>query len=367
LGKRILISRTDRVGDVVMITPMIREIRKTYPDAFIATLTQPATSKILENNPHLDLIITDDLSKESFWKVLKKIRSEKFDYGLLVFPTERSAYQMFLAGIRTRIGVGRILYEVITFMKSVSRNNYIPLRHEADYCMDLARRIGVKTDNYKPEIHITREERIWTDNFFNSIGAGNDKFRMIIHTGSKNSAPNWSEEKYFELIHEILCNFPSGNFVILLTAFEMTEGFREKIKSLNDGRIIDISEKIGDLRELIKVISGVDLMICSSTGPAHLSDALGIRSIVIHCRRAMNCVKYWGILNGISVNLEVTKEYCDANCSTDKKKCNFENGISVKEVIMNINFNVLNEIQRTKKLHRGHREDTEVTEKNFFS
>jgi len=82
--KRILIVRTDRVGDVVMITPMIRELRLKFPDAYIATLTQNHTSDILKNNPYLDEMITDDMKKESFWEVTKKIREKKFTDGLLV-------------------------------------------------------------------------------------------------------------------------------------------------------------------------------------------------------------------------------------------------------------------------------------------
>jgi len=160
LQKRILIVRTDRVGDVVMITPMLREIKKTFPDSFIGTLTQPGTTAILQNNPYVDVMITDDLEKESYKKVISEIKKYKFTDGLLVLPTDRAAYQMFSARIRNRIGVGRKLYEIITFMKSVSRNKYIPLRHEADYCMDLARKIGVVTDNYQPEIFVTDEERI---------------------------------------------------------------------------------------------------------------------------------------------------------------------------------------------------------------
>jgi 3-deoxy-D-manno-octulosonic-acid transferase len=37
LSKRVLIVRTDRIGDVIMITPVIRELRKTFPDSFIST------------------------------------------------------------------------------------------------------------------------------------------------------------------------------------------------------------------------------------------------------------------------------------------------------------------------------------------
>ncbi|MCX6165489.1 MAG: lipopolysaccharide heptosyltransferase family protein, partial [Ignavibacteriae bacterium] len=180
MSKRILIVRTDRVGDVVMITPMVREIKKTFPDSFIATLTQPNTTAILENNPYIDKMITDDLKDESYKKVIIELEQYKFTDGLLILPTKRAAYQMFRAGVKNRIGVGKKLYEIITFMKSVSRNNYIPLRHEADYCMDLARKIGVVTDNIQPEIFITDEEKKWTKKFYKNYGIKDDTFKIIL-------------------------------------------------------------------------------------------------------------------------------------------------------------------------------------------
>jgi ADP-heptose:LPS heptosyltransferase len=336
MPKRILIVRTDRVGDVVMITAIPREIKKLYPDAFVATLTQPNTAKILENNPYIDEIITDDLSKDTFWDVVKKIRKLKFDYGLLVFPTERAAYQMFWGRVKQRIGVGKILYEIITLMKSVSRNNYTPLRHEADYCMDLARKIGVETDNYQPEIFTTEEERTEISDYLLSKGVSAGTFYIVLHTGSKNSAPNWSEEKYYELINKIINKYPDKDFAILLTAYEMTQEFKDSVKEINDKRIVDVSEDIDDLRKLIKIISVADLMICSSTGPIHLADALNRKCIGIHCNRPMSCIKLWGVINKKSVNIEVTKEYCDSNCSIDKKQCGIENGISTEEVLKHI-------------------------------
>ena len=89
MQRRILIVRTDRVGDVVMITPLIRELRKTFPDSFISALTNPNSAEILLNNPHVNLIITDDLKKNTFFKTVKLLRKQKFTDGLLIMPTER--------------------------------------------------------------------------------------------------------------------------------------------------------------------------------------------------------------------------------------------------------------------------------------
>ena len=334
MHKRILITRTDRVGDVVMITPMIREIRKAFPDSFIATLTNPNSAEILLNNPNLDLLITDDLKKETFWKTVKEIKENKFTHGLLVLPTERAAYQMFLAGIKNRIGVGKKIYEVITFMKSVSRNKYNPLRHEADYCMDLAREIGVSSNDLTPEIFLSEEERIFGKDLLGKLTVNDKEFKIIVHTGSGKSSGNWSEDKYFSLIKEIIKKHPETN--IILTAKEMSDGFKEKVKELNDDRIIMADNSISRLRDLVCMIANTDLLIAASTGPLHIAAALKVKTIGLYCHRKMNCAKLWGALGDKAINLEVSKEYCDSNCSEDKEVCAFENGISIHEVLKHV-------------------------------
>ncbi|MGA7720309.1 MAG: glycosyltransferase family 9 protein [Ignavibacteriaceae bacterium] len=334
--KRILLVRTDRVGDVVFITPMIRELRRTFPDAFIATLTQPHTKNILLENPYLDLTITDDLEKDTFWDVVQELRKYKFTDGLMMLPTQRAAFQMLWAGIKNRIGVGHKLYEAITFTKSVSRNNYTPLRHEADYCMDLARKIGVKTNNLTLEIFLTAEEKNEGAAFLEKFGVEEGDIKIMIHTGTLGSAPNWNEQKYHQLIERIFTEFLTPNIKIILSAREMSRDFLENLKIFNTYKILNVSRSFDNLRSLIKVIDQADVFVGPSTGPLHISDALGKKTIGIHCHRAMNCITHQGILNKCSINLEVSEENCKKHCSVDQNTCGIENGISVDEVISSI-------------------------------
>ena len=335
--RKILIVRTDKIGDVVMITPIVRELRRAFPDSFISTLTRPETGGIFLHNPNVDKILTDDLRRETFWEVVNELRGHAFTDGLLVMPTKRAAYQMFLAGIPNRIGVGHIFYEVVTFMKGVSRNKYTPLRHESDYCMDLARRIGVTTDNLQPEIFVTGEELRQGNHLLRQMGVVQDDKKIFIHTGSGGSSPNWSEDKYFMLIDRILYDYPDSRFKIILTAREMTARFRNKINTLPLNRIIDISHIYKSLRELITIISQADLLISSSTGPLHLANALNVGCIGLYCHRPMNCSRLWGVFNQKSINLEVPEVYCNKYCSQDKENCAFEEGIKIDSVVEKIN------------------------------
>jgi len=331
--KRVLIVRTDRIGDVIMVTPMIREIRKQYPDAYIGTLTQPYTSDIFLHNPHLDVALTDDLAKKTFWSVTKEIRSHSFTDGLLVWPTERAAYQMFFAGIRNRIGVGHKLYGFLTIMRGVSRHNYTPLRHEADYCMDLARKIGIRSSEIAPELFVTDDERAKAHAILGSKGISPGDTKLFVHTGTGGSSPNWSESKYISLLKALMVEFPGPGVKIVLTAREMGNPFLDEALAIGGGRIVTISNDIADLRGLITSIAVADLLITPSTGPEHIADALNIRCIGLHCHRPMNSARYWGILNRRSVNLEVTDEYCRRHCSADQNSCAIEGGIEIDEVI----------------------------------
>lgn len=334
--KRILIVRTDRVGDVCFITPVVRELKKAFPDSYIATLTQPHTSQLFWHNPNVDAILIDDLKKENFWNVIREIRKHKFTHALLMLPTARAAYQLFWSGIPTRIGVGLILYEVITFMKSVSRHNYEPVKHEADYCMDLPRKIGVKTDNIKLELFVTNEEKKSAIEFLKKQNIFENDLKIFIHTGSLGSAPNWTEGKYFSVITKLCDEIKNLNYKIVLTAREMSEDFRNKIKDLKNERIIDIANDIPELRDMIKIISQADIFFSPSTGPLHIADALNIKCIGIHCRRKVSSAKHQGILNDRSINLEVSEEDCKKYCSADQNTCGIEHGISENDVIIAI-------------------------------
>jgi len=335
--RRILVVRTDRVGDVVMITPMLRELKRTFPDAYLGALTNDRSAAVLHHNPHLDALIVDDLDKGTFWKTVRSIRSHRFTDALLVWPAKRAAYQLFLAGIPRRIGVGHKLYEVITFMRTVIRE-YDPPQHEAQYCMKLARAIGVTTDDLTPELYVTQPERHWARAYFRQLGIPDASCVVVVHSGSRNTTPNWNEERYFQLITAMLEKDTRRRVHVLLTALEMSNGFRGQIAGLRDERVHDVTAEVGPLRRLISVIAASNVLVASSTGPLHLASGLGIKTVGIYCRRPLLRAEHWGALGPVAINLEVAEEYCSAHCGAQRGQCGIEGGIGVGDVLQHLDI-----------------------------
>ena len=159
---RFLIVRPDRIGDVVLSTPIPRALKKKYPDCFVAMLVRSYTRDLFLNNPYVDeIILIDDGegNRKPFIKSLKEIRKDKFTHSFILLPEEKNNYLLFLAGIKFRVGVGHKFYQFITNTKSVHRRKYKPLRHEADYCLDMVRKIGVDDDGLATEIFLSEEEK----------------------------------------------------------------------------------------------------------------------------------------------------------------------------------------------------------------
>lgn len=340
-SKRILIIRPDRIGDVILSTPLIREIKRSFPDSFLAVMVNPYTKDVLLNNPNINQIIIDnskDLSKKYFFQQVKLIRSYKFDIAMMLLPTERHSWMLFLAGIRNRIGVGTKLYQVLTFTKSVSRNKYIPLRHEADYCMDFGRKIGITPISLDTEIFITEEEKkefisIHQEEFkfFNSIL--NRKI-IGIHPGSNKSAPNWKIENYIHLAKLLLDN---PNNIIVLTGNNDEIHFAPKFKSLNSSRIINFIGKLS-LRELCILISFFDVLVSSSTGPMHIAAGLKIPTVSLFCTLTACSPTLWGPLGNKSKIMTPPLDFCNNFCKDDPHNCDFNDSISINEVVNNINI-----------------------------
>lgn len=320
-SRRILVVRTDRLGDVVLSTPLIRALRQTFPDAHIGAMVQPYARDVLLNNPHLNEIFVDDPQKEhagqsGFWRQVRALWSQHYDTALLLLPTERTAWMLFFAGIPHRIGVGTKFYGVLTFMGGVSRKKYNPLRHEADYCLDLGRRIGVRTDDLSTEVFLTEDERKRGMDILVRHGIHPEDTIIGLHIGNGNSAPNWNAARYGELATLITLRTPDRIKIVY------TDG-NDSVPLPSNNRIIDLRNKL-TLRELMSVISHYHLLFSSSTGPMHIAAALRVPTVSLFCPLTACSPKLWGPQGNDSHIMLPPPDYCSSRCPGDPKICPLE-------------------------------------------
>ena len=312
----------------MLATPLLRALRKSFPEAFIAVLVRPYTRDLMLHHPAVDEIIVDDpggahRGRTGFLGQVRELRRHRFDTALLLLPTERMAWMLWAAGIRTRVGVGMKLYEALTFMRTVSRHKYIPLRHEADYCLDLGRSIGAEPDGLDVELFLTTAERGAARTMLHERGWNASGGRLIgIHPGSGRSSPNWRIGRYAEFVSLLL---RQKDIQVVLTGSPDERAYAETFRAEVPGRIIDLVGQLS-LRELMAVIAHEQVLVSSSTGPMHIAAGLKVPTVSLFCPLTACSPELWGPRGNRSEVVLPPADYCATRCPGDPHICDLEGG-----------------------------------------
>ena len=323
---RLLITRVDRIGDVVLSTPIPREIKRKYPDSFVALLVRDYTKDIYKNNPYVDEIIVynKDENDFSFWQMVKRLRKYKFNHAFMLLPDEKLNWLLFFSSIRNRIGVGHKLYQFLSFTKYINRRKYIPLRHEADYCLDMIRKIGIEPQSINPEIYLSNDEKQKVSEIKKTLSS-NKEIIIGINSTSGNSAPNLQPEEYKKIINRLL---EFSNIKVVVTDYNPPVELQNLngVDYINEGKL---------LRESILNFAAIDILISSSTGPMHIAAALNIKTISLFCPLTACSPNLWGPLGNISEIILPQENYCSTVCPGDPKQCDYagDGGINAELVV----------------------------------
>ena len=292
-SKKILIVRTDRIGDVVLSIPMAELVKNEYPDCKISYFIKNYTSELLKGNPFIDeVIIAEEENGEILlWKNLDKIKSKHYDACIVVNPTFKIALLMFLAGIRNRIGTGYRWYSVLFNHKVYEHRKYGD-KHELEYNINLLEKIGIEpkktSEQFKFYLKIdeSSSQRIDSLLFEKGYKAGNKIF--IVHPGSGGSSVDLPKEKLIELTKLI-----SGieNVSIIITGSSAESNLCKEFE-INKS-VINLSGEL-NISLLIALINKSDIFISNSTGPMHIAAALGVYVIGFFPKILACSEKRWG-------------------------------------------------------------------------
>jgi heptosyltransferase-2 len=194
--------------------------------------------------------------------------------------------------------------------------------------MDLARKIGVTSDNLTPEIFLTEDEKSKVKEIRSKFLDKGKRFCIGIHTSSGNSSPNWSISTHRDLILRLQ---KIEHVQVIVTDDKLPSELAE-MKNI-------IFPNVGKtLREAIINFAALDLLVSSSTGPMHICAGLKIKTISMFCPLTACSPKLWGPLGNEGRVILPEENYCSNNCPGNPKKCTFEGpgGITVDKVYQTI-------------------------------
>lgn len=284
--KRILIIRTDRLGDMVLTLPMAAVLRKETPDSTVIFGIREYTKPIVERSPDVDEILTID-TESSVSSIAKLLKATRADVVLIPSPTFKLALASFLARIPTRVGTGYRWYSLL-FTKKIFEHRRTALRNEAEYNIKMLESLGIKIETYPlPNILIDSEK--------------SDTRYAVIHLFTGGSAQVWGVNnfkefaRYLARVHslEIYLTGENTHREFLLTVAQELKPFGVRAHIHTE-----------TLVELAQLLKDAKLVISASTGPGHLAAALGAPTIGLFQLATPLSKERWGFRGMKVINIE---------------------------------------------------------------
>jgi ADP-heptose:LPS heptosyltransferase len=276
--KRILLIRTDRFGEFILNTPVIRAIKEKFPSSYLGIMVNPMVKGIVEGSPYIDeILIYDEKAMQGFFKSLKfvsEIRKKKFDLVVILNPKKKFNIITFLAGIPIRLGYNRkwgfLLTHKIEDRKSSGQ------KHEVEYNLDLVRRIRIDTQDKSLFISVDKEDEQFIDSLLNGLGIINTDLLVTLHPWTSDPVKQWPVENFLQLASRLSRELPYK--VIIIGGKDQIS---QSVKFCQENPdIINLTAKL-TLGQSAALLKKCRLLISNDSGPVHLACAVGTLVIAL--------------------------------------------------------------------------------------
>jgi heptosyltransferase-3 len=315
-GDKLLISRTDRLGDLVLALPFVETMKRRYPECSIEVLASLYASPILEHNPYVDKIMrvqNDMLRKDKLYKkdLLHKIKMGNYKAVVTLFPERRISQLFYKANIPLRIGTaGR--FHSLFFNVHLVHSRKSNRKHESDYNLDFLSFFKHGAKVIKPKVYLQDRE---INNARRVLAEAEiEPPFVVLHPGSGGSAECWPITRFIELFGEL---DSAGVNVVVSGSGEEGEACEQIAKSKG----IKLKKITGrtDLRTLAAVLSLGDVVVANSTGPLHLATALDTHVVGLYPSKRVMSPRRWGPLGEEDLVVQPPNEHC--NCPNGQCIC----------------------------------------------
>ncbi len=282
--KKILIVRTDRIGDVVLSTPVIKAARMAFPRAHIAVMVRPYTRDIVIGNPYLnEVIVYDKYGIHKDWRSTLRfaldLRRKRFDLALILHPTNRAHIVTFLAGIPLRVGYKKKCGFLLTH--SIEDKKHLGQKHELDYNFDLAGLAGIKIVDRDLSMTVTEQDKKFVRDILRKNGLSPDDKLIIIHPGSSCPSKRWPPQRFALLSDKIN---QLDKVKVIVVGGPDDRDIAEEISGCVSSPVVNFCGQF-DLKKLAALIQFSRVFITNDNGPMHIASAVGTPVIAIFGRK----------------------------------------------------------------------------------
>jgi len=286
MPKRLLVIRLDRIGDVVLSTPVLEALRSAFPHLYLAMMVRPACEELVKGNPNVNEVplYDKDGAHHNLLQTIRFawwLRRYRFDTALVLHPTNRSHWIPWLAGIPVRIGYNRKSAWLLTHR--LPHRKQEGARHETEYTLELLAPFGIVPQSPVPYVPIQPSAAQRVEAILKEWLIQPTDRLVAIHPSASCRSKRWMPERFAQVADRLIveqgvrmCLVAGGGDDARATA-EVLQCMQRKEAVLNLGGQLSIGE-------LAPLFHRCALLISNDSGPVHIAAAVGTPVVAIFGR-----------------------------------------------------------------------------------
>ncbi len=278
---RILVLRTDRLGETLLTLPAVAALRTVMPGSSVTLLVHPELASLLAGSPGVEDVLPYDRAAHPAWGVRawrlgRSLRERRFDLAIVSNPMKELHLAVWVAGITRRVGYDRKWSWCLT--RRIPDRKALGERHELEYTMDL---VKAAVDEPLPPL-VPRWPLPTFDREHGEVlqrleeqGIQRSEPFVAVHPWTSNPQKQWPSLRYQTVIRVLAQQLP----VAVVGGAEA----RQAVRHLLPAPLPRVADLVGHLtlRQLAAILQRARLLLSNDSGPVHLAAAMGTPTVVL--------------------------------------------------------------------------------------
>ncbi|MDD2706895.1 MAG: putative lipopolysaccharide heptosyltransferase III [Verrucomicrobiae bacterium] len=318
--KKILLVKLKHIGDALLMTPCIRALHETFPQAQISALVNDMCVPVLENHPLLGEIIGFPRSKlrglspariRGELAFVSGIRQRRFDMVVDFTSSDRPAWIAWLSGARYRLAYdpqGKGFLGKKHLYTHLAPHPADPNIHEVEKNLGVLRAFNITAASPKLELHPSPDDRRAADETLRRLGFQPGSPFVAAHPTSRWLFKCWCDDRFAQLI-DWLQRDRSLPVILTCGPDERELARARHVLSLCATRPRALLGELS-LRQWAALVSRARLFVGVDSAPMHIAASQNIPSLALFGPTGFNNWRPWGVEHEVLVH--------DCPCSRDR-------------------------------------------------
>jgi ADP-heptose:LPS heptosyltransferase len=261
------------MGDVILTTPAIRAVRETFPNAYIAYLTNEAFASLVRSNPFLDAVIPvnrqlSNRSPRAVYRLWEALERDRFDVSCDFQRKVKTALLTWGGGAVRRFGGTRL------------DTDFVPLNarsYAADRALATIEPLGVARRDARIEVFVSHED---SADAFRRLEAASvepeSRPTLGVFPGAGWRPRAWMPERFAEVARRFIAE--RDGQVVVVGASQERDLVERVVAGLPERSATLLDLPLGTLAGVIRQC---DVFVSNDTGPMHLAVAVGTPTVAL--------------------------------------------------------------------------------------